>query len=142
MTSTEALAEALDWAEGRKSHWNEYARLAAGSETTEGNAMAQAACAQADAAEVVKWSALAGALAVTETQVRAGDPSGISREPAAAERILYAVMDGEIGFGTVADVRAFILNEWQGVQDVDHGGEGREAGAGGRGAGERPAGAA
>ena len=30
-----------------------------------------------------------------------------------AERILYAVIDGEAGFGSVEDVRAFIVNEWQ-----------------------------
>lgn len=35
-----------------------------------------------------------------------------------AERILYAVIDGEIGFESVADVRAFIQNEWQ-ASDLD-----------------------
>jgi len=30
-----------------------------------------------------------------------------------AERILYAVIDGETGFQSVEDVRAFIVNEWQ-----------------------------
>ncbi len=60
MTHDEALALALDWAEGRKSHWNEM--LTAEVDFSR-RPQTLAAISQADAYEVVRWSALASALA-------------------------------------------------------------------------------
>jgi hypothetical protein len=59
MTREEAMQNALDWAEGRKSHWNEFITAEA---TTESRPQTLAALAQADAAEVVKWTAIAAVL--------------------------------------------------------------------------------
>lgn len=59
MTSEEAMALALDWAEGRRSHMNVFMDAEA---STEMRPQTLAAVAQADAAEVVKWCSLANAL--------------------------------------------------------------------------------
>jgi hypothetical protein len=59
MTSQEAMMLALDWAEGRRSHWNEMLTAEA---SFDHRPQTLAAIAQADAAEVVKWTAIATAL--------------------------------------------------------------------------------
>lgn len=59
MTREQAVQHALDWAEGRLSHLNEMMGAENG---VENRTLTLAHCAQADAAEVVKWSALAQAL--------------------------------------------------------------------------------
>ena len=62
-TSDEAMALAFDWAEGRRSHWNEMLAVEA---SFESRPQTLAAVAQADAAEVVKWTSISSALAARE----------------------------------------------------------------------------
>lgn len=60
-TREEAVALAMDWAAGRRSTWNTYAELGLHAEPDQ-RARCWAACAEADAAEVVKWTAIAQVL--------------------------------------------------------------------------------
>jgi hypothetical protein len=62
MTAAEAREQMLDWAEGRKSNWNVICDLT----PVEQRAEAIARAAEADAAEVAKWGAVAASLAVSE----------------------------------------------------------------------------
>lgn len=59
------MQTALDWAEGRKSHWN--AMLTAEA-SLEHRPQTLVAVAQADAAEAQKWCAVAQALAAMEAR--------------------------------------------------------------------------
>lgn len=59
VTYAEAMQNALDWAEGRKSHCNEFLSVEPGAES---RVQTLAALAQADAAEVMKWAAIARVL--------------------------------------------------------------------------------
>lgn len=59
MTADKAFSTALDWAEGRKSHWNEMLSAEA---SFDQRPQTLAAIVQADAAEVVKWTAIAAVL--------------------------------------------------------------------------------
>lgn len=65
MTAADALANALDWAEGRRSWWNEMLTAEA---SLDHRPQTLAAIAQADASEVVKWAALAQALLAGEVE--------------------------------------------------------------------------
>lgn len=71
MTSAEALKNALDWAEGRRSHWNMMMSVEGRSSdlglSEDERQKTIAWTAQADAQEVVKWSALAVALREIES---------------------------------------------------------------------------
>lgn len=68
MTYDEAMQNALDWAEGRRSHINEFLTVEPGPES---RPQTLAALAQADAAEVVKWTAIARVLADDDQLVKA-----------------------------------------------------------------------
>jgi hypothetical protein len=63
MTSTDAKKLMLDWAEGRLSHWNEYATYRHDPQLL---LLITAECARADAAEVQKWAAVFQALLAYE----------------------------------------------------------------------------
>lgn len=70
MTAAEALARALDYADGRLSHINEYMAMEPhddhGGPTGGARQVTMALCEFADTQEVVKWSALAVALGTLE----------------------------------------------------------------------------
>ena len=73
MTKSEALSLALDWAEGRRSHLNE---MITAESRFDHRPSTLASCAAADAAEVVKWTALAAVLPTDAQEVKssADDP--------------------------------------------------------------------
>lgn len=63
VTVDEALARAMEWAEGRLSHHNTFLTMVP---AVEARPATLAAVAVADSAEVAKWAAVAAALAVCE----------------------------------------------------------------------------
>lgn len=60
-THEQAIAAMLEWANGERSHWNAIAD-GAGAEGAQSPGAQWASCILADAAEVQKWAAVAGAL--------------------------------------------------------------------------------
>lgn len=70
LTAGAALENAIEWATGRRSHLNVMMEVEG---LVEHRPQTLAACAQADAAEVVKWAALAQALGYSIEQARAAD---------------------------------------------------------------------